>query len=716
MNDDRLIYGKDNRQKIVSIEVDDSANVEIFYHDGSTEVIESRFWILAANETGWKKLDGNLHYKYGKQFADRQEFEKARNFLKHKDIFSIYNRKEATMCKDGFTYFKGLKHKDVSALSFDIETTSLEHTPEAKVLLIANTFRDIDGTIIRKQFKYDDYVSEGRMIEDWCTWVRAVNPSILLGHNIYAYDLPYLAFIANKFNATLKLGRDGSDIKFDKYDSKFRKDQTQFIEYKRPHCYGREFVDTLFLAIKYDVVAKKYESYALKKIIDAEGITQPGRVFYDAAQIRHKYKDPKEWLLIQQYAMFDGDDALALYDLFSPPYFYMTQSVPKSFQSMIESASGSQINSMMVRSYLQEGHSLPKAHESADYQGAISLGHPGIYDNVYKVDVASLYPNIMLQYEVYDAQKDPKKNFLQLVQTFTTRRLKHKALAKKDKYYDDLQAAEKIFINSCYGFLGTAGLLFNSPTKASFVTETGRNILQQAIDWAVDKEYQIVNADTDSISFNRPDGASLSEEMRKSLLDDLNSKYPERIKFEDDGYYLRCIVFKAKNYVLWDGKKIKTKGSALRASTKESRLKDFINDSVVILINSNNAISDLGVLYNSYVVESQSLSSIHGWTVKKSITKKVMTSERTNETKVLDAIAGTEIVEGDKCQMFFREDDTLCLEEHFKGDYSKDRLAEKIYKTLEIFDSVVPMDSFPNYKLKRNKKALQTLMDNAKIS
>jgi DNA polymerase elongation subunit (family B) len=547
------------------------------------------------------------------------------------------------------------------------------------------------------------------MIEAWCDWVREINPTIVTGHNIYAYDLPYINFIASKYNVAVNLGRDNSSLSFDTYQSRFRKDQTQFIEYYRPKIYGRSIVDTLFLSIKYDTVAKKYESYALKKIIEAEGIVQEGRVFYDASQIRYKYKEYTEWLKIKAYAMYDGDDALALYDLFSPPYFYMTQSVPKSFQSIIESASGSQINSIMVRSYLQEMYSLPKAHEQAAYEGAISIGNPGIYSNCFKVDVSSLYPNIMLQYEVYDKDKDPNKNFLQLVQTFTARRLEHKKLAKTDKYYDDLQAMEKIFINSCYGFLGTAGLLFNSPMKASFVTETGRNILQQSIKWAEDKSFKIVNADTDSIMFNHEDGRDMSSDHRKTLLDDLNSKFPDRIKFEDDGYFSKVIVFKPKNYVLWDGKKLKTKGSSLKASQKEGRLKDFIKDVIQYIIDDKQP--DLVNLYNKYAIESQTLTSISGWVFKKGISNKVMINERANEAKVRDAIAGTEIAEGDKCYMFFMPDETLCLEENFTGEYHKDKLLEKLYKTMEIFDTVIDMAPFLNYKLKRNKKALQELLD-----
>ena len=170
----------------------------------------------------------------------------------------------------------------------------------------------------------------------------------------------------------------------------------------------------MFLAYKYDI-GRKYESYGLKWIINYEGLEKEDRVFYDAGKIKDNYMIPEEWEKIKAYAEDDGDDALALFDLMVPPFFYMTQMVPKPMQLMIESASGSQLNSLMVRSYLQERHSIPKADDTQDFEGAISFGEAGIYPNSVSIDIASLYPSVMLQYEVYSAKKDPKKNMLTLI-------------------------------------------------------------------------------------------------------------------------------------------------------------------------------------------------------------------------------------------------------------------------------------------------------------
>lgn len=493
----RLIYGKNNLDRIVSVEVNDD-HVEVFRELPSMEVesftLPNQFWVLCdRNPGGWNRLKGSLHYKWGKQFVSREEFMAVRSQLAKRkyDCFSIYDSKESFLVKDGLTYFKDMKVEDVSVLSFDIEATSLSpDDPTALVLIIANTLK-VGSIITRRMFAYDEYAHEGEMIGAWCDWVRSVNPSIICGHNVFSYDFPYLAGRAKVYDKELLLGRDDSPVRFDKYESKFRKDQTQDLHYKRCRIYGREIVDTLFLAIKHDMADKRYESYALKKIIAFEGWEVPGRVFYDADNIRHDFLDPEKWKQIKLYAMFDADDALTLFDKMVPAQFYFAQSVPKSFQLVVESATGSQLNSILLRAYLQQGHSIPAASEIQHFRAAISFGNPGLYHNVFKVDVQSEYPSIILQYELYDPDKDPEAYFLRMVDFFTQERFKNKRIAKEtgDPYYKGLEQSQKIGINSAYGMCGAVGLNFNSLEIASFITEKGRECVKRAIYWATGAEY-----------------------------------------------------------------------------------------------------------------------------------------------------------------------------------------------------------------------------------
>lgn len=496
-----LIFGKNQQERIINIEVidnDNTSQIELYIQnqDGSisTKVIPNKYWILSNKQVqrDWVKLKGDLYYNYGKQYDSRQDYQKFRSiFGKNNDIYSIWNAQESAMVKDGITLFKGMKVSDVSVLAFDIETPGFELDINSKVLIIANTYKDHAGKITRKMFSYDEYEDQGKLIEAWCKWVRDINPTIICGHNILTFDLPYMETVADLYNVALDLGRDGSALKFENRESKFRKEGSQMINYKKAKVFGRHIIDTFFLAIKYDVATRKYDSYGLKNIIKQEGLEVENRQHYDASLIKKNYLIPEEWEKIKRYAEFDGDDALKLYELMIPPVFYMTQNIPKTLQAMTESASGTQINSMLCRSYLQNGHGLPKASEIYPFKGAISYAIPGIYSNCVRWDVASLYPSIMRQYGVYPEGKDPNKHFTAILTYLTLQRLENKKLAKetKDEYYKFLEQSQKILCNSFYGFLSAPGLSFNYPPGAEFITAKGREILKKAIYWASGNEF-----------------------------------------------------------------------------------------------------------------------------------------------------------------------------------------------------------------------------------
>jgi DNA polymerase I len=711
MMDDKLLFGKDPTERIVSCGVKDGV-LEIFTEENGevkSKFQPYRYWLLAPRKLDWGyvELAGNLHYKWIKTFDHEKSFWIERRKYANEDLFYISDPKEAAMVFNGFTYFKGMKVSDVSALFFDLESTGLQHNDLSKVLLISNTFVK-NGVATRKLFSYSDYESDMDFFDAWCKWVREMNPSVMCGHNIFGYDLPYLKFCAENAGTTLTLGRDGSDLYISKKPSQFRKDGSQAYDYFRSYIYGREIVDTKFVAYHFDF-ARKYESYSLKKIIEQEGLELPGRVFYNAVTIKDNYQNPVEWEKIKKYAEFDADDAWSLYKLMIPAYFYLNQNVPKTFQQINYSASGSQINAFLIRSYIQLGHSLPKATPGQAFEGAISMGNPGKYKNVFKIDVASLYPSIMLQYEIYDPLKDPKGHFLQMVNAFTTERLKNKKLGKEtnDRYYKELEQAQKIIINSAYGMLGAHGLLFNSPKNAELVTKYGREILQKVLLFAEQHHFVLVNADTDSVSIAFDDMSPISKDTRQEILQAVNSMFPDKIKWEDDGMYQSVIILKAKNYILKkeDGT-VKIKGSALKSSKTEKALKKFMGDVIDRLLNDKEP--EITDIYHKYIYDIHHLTEIEPWCSTKTITDKVLNPQRTNEQKILDAINPTEVEMGDKLLFYFDENSALKQPKDWKNDHHRGKMVSKLYKTLEIFDEVLDMTQFKKYHLK-NKKIQEEL-------
>lgn len=220
--------------------------------------------------------------------------------------------------------------------------------------------------------------------------------------------------------------------------------------------------------------------------------------------------------------------------------------------------------------------------------------------------------------------------------------------------------------------------------------------------------FKIANADTDSITVYKEDQSFFSIEERINLLKDLNSKCPDGLVWEDDGFFKCVIVLKAKNYILWDGNKIKYKGSALKSSTLEPKLKEFIKKIIDSILNEKNDFVDI---YNDYVKQVCNISDITPWCTKKTLTEKTYNSTRKNETKILDAVEGMEVVEGDKVYLFYKNDESLSVSSNFNGDYNVDKYLEKLFKSTKRFETVLDVKNlFLNYSLKKNKLKLEELL------
>ena len=225
------------------------------------------------------------------------------------------------------------------------------------------------------------------------------------------------------------------------------------------------------------------------------------------------------------------------------------------------------------------------------------------------------------------------------------------------------------------------------------------------------EKFQLTGCDTDSIMFCKQDQSTFTESERAKILETLNALFPENIIWEDDGLYPSVLVIKTKNYALYDGDKVSIKGSALKATTKEPALREMLHRMINSLLNITN--EDLKDVYLEYVKEACKIKDIKRWGAKKSVTTSVLNPQRTNEQKLYDAIEGKGYQIGEKFFVYFRPDDTLAVIDDFDGEYNVDKVLEKLYKTVDILKTVLPVkEMFPNYKLKKNKKELDKILGN----
>lgn len=223
--------------------------------------------------------------------------------------------------------------------------------------------------------------------------------------------------------------------------------------------------------------------------------------------------------------------------------------------------------------------------------------------------------------------------------------------------------------------------------------------------------FKISTIDTDGIMISKADDKKFTEEEIKNLTKDLNSNFPEKIRFEFEDLFDTLLVIKAKNYVTFKKSKkgdLFVKGSGLKATMKEKELKRFIDEIIDVLLKDKK--DRVFSIYNKYAKKITQITDITDWCTKKTITKAILNPERTNEQKVADIIEDEEYIqEGDKIYTYFKKDKSLGLRDNFDGDYCEETLLDKLYKTLKIFSTVLDIDLIPNYKLARNKDLLEEI-------
>lgn len=218
----------------------------------------------------------------------------------------------------------------------------------------------------------------------------------------------------------------------------------------------------------------------------------------------------------------------------------------------------------------REYKKVPEPDDKRKYEGGLVVARKGLFYPCFKIDVASLYPTIMLSYRIHSC-KDVEQIALQWLKTLTCKRLEWKKKAKEgDELADWVQSAMKILINSLYGFYGTGGYGFNDMEAAEAVTRYGRKILMAMISAIEDVGGVVVEADTD--------GIIVQHENPELVLNFTQSAIPPVFKLELE--WGGCVVFVSdeKNYIVMkpNGEILTVKGSKWGGRDKPKFKTEFV--------------------------------------------------------------------------------------------------------------------------------------------
>jgi DNA polymerase I len=424
---------------------------------------------------------------------------------------------------------------DLKILAFDCEMLSSFGMPDAEkdpIIVIAVKWGDGE-----KEFEIISEREERKILQRFVEIIKTVDPDVIVGYNQDAFDWPYLRKRAERLKVPLNIGRDGSQISF---------------KGGRPKIAGRLNVDLYDIAMRItEVKIKRLENIAefLGTKIDMEDI--------EARDINKYWETDKEKVLL--HAKRDVMHTFMIAKELLPMHYEMAKLIRLPLDDVTRIGRGKQVDWLLLSEAKKVGEVAPNAAEVAEtYEGAFVIEpERGLHENVAELDFASMYPSIMVTFNIspdtlspngeyiapevgYRFKKQPDGFFKRILISLIKRRQEIKKIMKNMnendpnyKLLDIKQQTLKILTNSFYGYMGWGGARWYCKACAEATTAWGRHFIKTSAKIAEQMGFKVLYGDTDSIFVSKPVGI---EELKKEvdkLIERISKELPVQIELDE---------------------------------------------------------------------------------------------------------------------------------------------------------------------------------------
>jgi len=584
-----MLFGADPTPRIVAIELGETGTVKVHRRekDGSTTTDVEPFhpFVWADSDVvdlgiEAEKLKGDLKFGWLITVDSWKELISLRNGLKNagRDFFALTDPIQHYLSATGRTLFKDFPFEELKRMQLEVLSFSEGEADHIMSIALSDN-TGWEEVIIVDAKKTEE--SERSAIKRLTSLIKARDPDVIEGHNLFRFDLPYLVARAKKLKTKLDWGRSAGFLRS-------RPSRLQIaektIDYPKFTIDGRHFVDTFLLAQFYDVGMRSLAGFERTDVARHFGFCDEEISALVGKELERAYISGKE--KFRRRALCGVRETRAVSELLSPSYFIQAQIFPYNYQDVIVRGNATRINGLFLREYFRQKHSIPELPMPQTFEGGYTdIFFTGVARNVWHCDVASLYPSIMLQFDCFPAS-DRLQIFRHLLTDLRTFRLEAKAKMRAEKnptrqhHLQALQNTFKILINSFYGYLGFAQGNFADFDAAARVTQIGRDLLKKMIGWLNAHGANVIEVDTDGIYFVPPEKIDI-DELQKGLAKEL----PPGIEVEFDEQFEAMFSYKAKNYALLtkDGDVI-IKGGALKSRGLEKFQRVFLEEMIKLIM------------------------------------------------------------------------------------------------------------------------------------
>lgn len=552
---------------------------------------------------------------------------------------------------DSITHVELSEYPPIRFMAFDCEMATPYGMPSP----------DKDPIVILSVASSDDQLelfqmegeSDESVILRFVQFIHDVNPDVIVGYNSDAFDWPYIRDRAKKHGIQLNVGTDGSQPRF------------HGAGLPDVSLMGRLNIDLYKIARRDlgDVKVKKLENVAeYMGVMDrSERVELPARDIYEC------WNNPDRRDDLLRYAEADVVSTLGLADKLLPLQHEFAKMTHYPLDNVSKMGRGRQVEAFLTAEAHKLGELVPqKGGGGQPYEGAFVLEPvKGVHENVVCLDFSSMYPSIMISFnispdtvasspvdegDVYTAPevghrffKGPdgffKKILMQLVETRRELKQEMQELDRDSPEHhvlDIRQNTLKILTNSFYGYTGWNAARWYRRECAEATTAFGRHFIRKAMDIAEDAGLEVLYGDTDSLFVK----SSLELEEMLNTARDLASKISEEMPLDLEINEIYNVIFftgKKKRYagLTTDGE-IVVKGLEVRRGDWCELAKEMQTEVIRIILEERDPAKAAELVQNTVQQIQNGEIAFEKLIIYKTLTKKI-SSYDTRQTHVTAA-------------------------------------------------------------------------------
>jgi len=402
-----------------------------------------------------------------------------------------------------------------------------------------------------RRVQFEAEKDEAEILLAFAKFIREADPDVIVGYQANSVDWLFLIGRAKALGSKLNVDRMGGE--------------------PHPSVHGHISIAGRANLDLFEIVQDQNEPKVktLQNVAEYLGIVKSAMRVEDTEVVEY-WKNPEKKAKLREYLSQNVELVLRLSEAFIDYATQLSNLTGLPLDQVAAASMGFKVDSYLLREAYRLGELIPRRAERQyrPYRGGLVLApKPGLHEDIAVLDFTSMYPNLMLLYNVspdtlirtgkvegeafrvpeleYAFRKAPQGMYAVALENLLASRNKIKnemnLVRPGSVEFRALEAREKAvktIANAMYGYAGWIGARWYVKEVAESTAALGRRAIEMALDVAKKLRLELIYGDTDSI-FVKNDAEKVAK---------LRATVTEMLKMEIrvDKVYKRVLFTEAK--------------------------------------------------------------------------------------------------------------------------------------------------------------------------